>query len=240
MASRQKSLPFIPGEWPQQDVQSEVKRLLKRDTNEPPKEHGCPDDDNNMTAIEPCTDETKTPRPALPCRKSSETGSITGQLGTSTLLVPYQQLAQQHDDLYAQHLQLHDQYQQILEQCQRLLEVNNQLEKNWKKATNELLKLKQQGLVHKVDDDAVRRDWEHLRYCCRDWAANYCGGKALLPQLRDKHTEELKSLCPKYQKYIEAPALRPVLIQAVLIHQLVYRVLNTRHGTGTSKSENRC
>jgi len=137
----------------------------------------------------------------------------------------YQALEQRNQLLEEERLKLRE--------ANRLLEDRNlELQQKWKKASNDLAKMALQGGAHKVDDDNIKQNWEHLIWHCRIWCKTFFGGIETSLWRNDELTREFEDLTPNYRIYLASSTLRPVLIQSYLFRQLWLDVLQTAEDGG--------
>lgn len=137
-------------------------------------------------------------------------------------------LRHQDQKIRQQEEQLKHQEKQYAAQCGR----SKELERAWKKATNELTRLKQQGVVHKVDDSTLKGLYDQLLYCCRNWASTYCGEVGFTRHLQDGDLASVSVLSSEYVRYVKSPRLRPILIQSLIMRTLWDKVLSTNGDAG--------
>jgi hypothetical protein len=128
-------------------------------------------------------------------------------------------------------IQHQDQVKDLQKALADVCESNAQLERKWKKAALELSRLTQQGPVHKVDDESLKRSWFEIRYCCRNWASTHCSGgfhARLSPDLKQVCT----NLTSEYPRYIKSARLRPFLVQAYIMDELLFKVFTSSWTNG--------
>ena len=141
------------------------------------------------------------------------------------------QIQRNNEDMQSLNAYIQQQEDQAEDQAQR----NKDLERQWKKAIGELSRLKQQGVVHKVDDDSLKARYETVLYHSRTWGQTYCGSQAGRMTFGSKEIECLKELIVEKDiaRYLSSQTLRPVLMQSLIMHILWNDVLSKRAGGGS-------
>ncbi|KAF2675110.1 hypothetical protein BT63DRAFT_28801 [Microthyrium microscopicum] len=218
------SEPFSPERQETEPMTESSKERADEDLEEKPE----------LVPKDPARDSSHAPID----RTSFGLGPRTGT-GQSSIINEQVNLEHDHQQLLALHQQALDEkrgQEDLVEhyknQYQQQVERNKQLEQSWKKATNELRKFRQQGPVHKVDDDFLKGLWTSIRYDCRNWASTYCLGGQRVVVTEEKVTKLFSAFTPEFMKYLRSARLRSSLIESFLIHELLFKVLTRTLGPG--------
>lgn len=139
----------------------------------------------------------------------------------------YVPLKESHRSLDQRNRLLEEEVITLKEQNRLLKDTNLELQQKWTRASNDLAKATLQAGAYKVDDDNIKRTWEHLVWHCRMWCKAFFGGKAIPNLRKDEQAKLFEEFTPNHGIYLASSTLRPVLIQSYLIRQLWLDVLQT-------------
>lgn len=109
---------------------------------------------------------------------------------------------------------------QLKQQTQRSVE----LDRAWKKSTATLAELQQHDTHDRIDDSVLQSLYDELIFDVANWAGNFCRAGAM--RIIDSKRSILQALSPAYSSYLHDEALRPLLLQSLLMRLLVRDVLN--------------
>jgi hypothetical protein len=136
------------------------------------------------------------------------------------------------DEMQDEDVDWQEQCQMLMEELSAQIERNRKLEWSWKRAANEVSKLKEQrGAGYKMDDGGFTQLWNQIRYNSRHWAFTYCSGSKT-GRLHSKMLTVLKTLTPEYRQYMKSPRLRPYLAQSYILREILVNILESNSKDG--------